>query len=248
MAEPSAETPRSIEIVREWLGKTDWSPERFAPLIEELRRWDWGDRLADHQNAELVLLALWAERDGVTDDIRRRCGELAELAKEVPFDDTLGACGIVDTGSHLKLPLYRTFEPRPDSPFTIWLHRYYNPDSASGRATTVHSHRYSFTSLVLSGGFTNRLYRFEGRDGGDGRLEGGVEFDEDRVVRAGDVYTMHPDAIHLVTDLRPDTKTLILQSEPQFHWSTAFDLETGAVRHIPDLEAAFERFQRSLSE
>ncbi len=243
MNTPPVERP-NVRDPRERLGQTDWSPERFAPVVTTLTGLDWTDRRTAHARAEPIWHGLWSVRDGVVEDIHRRSGQLAEIAAD--FGSDPGALGLTDTGSHLKLPLYRRFEPRPDAPFAIWLHRYYDPESASGRATTVHSHRYSFTSLVLRGGFTNRLFRFEGRDGGDGRLDGAVGFERDQAVQAGDVYTMHPEAIHTVADLQPDTVTLILQSEPQFHWSTAFDLETGEVRHIPDLVAAAERFRASL--
>jgi hypothetical protein len=115
----------------------------------------------------------------------------------------------------------------------VWLHEFKPAhERRPGYASTVHNHRYAFTSTVLSGSYANHRYR--------------VAFDpETLAVTAydslgsdalvpGDSYSMSPDEYHRVDDIEDGTRTLITEFAPSLNASySVAPNDTYVVCHVP---------------
>lgn len=106
---------------------------------------------------------------------------------------------------------------------TVWLHEFKSAcERRSGFATTVHNHRYPFTAIVLSGGYTNLLYEvsFDPRSLHVERCE----VIERRQLGEGLAYSMEPDEFHALDDIQDGTKTLIMEFAAVNAVSFSYDL------------------------
>lgn len=92
----------------------------------------------------------------------------------------------------------------------VWLHEFKPAcERRPGYASTVHNHRYPFTAIALSGGYTNKRYRVAYEEASlrvlDCDLVGSDELVE------GSTYQLQPDEYHSVDDIEDGTQTLIME-------------------------------------
>jgi hypothetical protein len=104
----------------------------------------------------------------------------------------------------------------------IWLHEF-KPASERrpGYAATVHNHRYPFTAIALSGGYTNVQYDivFDAESLRVDRCD--VVGSQD--LTSGQTYSMEPDGYHYVDEIEDGTKTLIMEFPAVASASYSFD-------------------------
>jgi hypothetical protein len=117
----------------------------------------------------------------------------------------------------------------------IWLHEFKPAcERRPGYASTVHNHRYPFTVVTLSGGYTNKRYRVAYE-------ETSLRVTSCDVVRSeellqGSTYSMQPDEYHSVDDIEDGTQTLIMEQAAVTTASYSLELEQRGDRmtkHVP---------------
>jgi len=117
---------------------------------------------------------------------------------------------------------------------SVYLHEYKDPISISpGYATTVHNHRYNFSSLILRGGYRESRYLVARGDDGASSVKSS-ELLTTRVYRSGSVLSIGHEEFHAVRDILPATLTLVVKSQPFKAYSNSFHEELGIWRiHVP---------------
>jgi hypothetical protein len=106
----------------------------------------------------------------------------------------------------------------------LWLHVYKRPSSmVRGYAESAHDHRYSFTSLILRGGYTNSSHQFS---------NGHLSKISDELLLQGSILHMHPAAIHSLSGIQAGTITLVFQQRPAR--TSSFVYRSSERRAIPD--------------
>jgi hypothetical protein len=128
----------------------------------------------------------------------------------------------ITVATHRKWLVAESSEDR----LRIWLHAYHtNRTRSTTYAASVHNHRYSFVSRILTGGFSEE------------RLE--IVSDNSQILdwrslglvarNAGTTYACRFDEVHRLHDVLPDTRTLVVELPPRRQESDVFDLETGRI-------------------
>lgn len=136
-----------------------------------------------------------------------------------------------ETPTHFKWFLGESRQSR----FTLWVHEYKESEGHGGWAESIHDHRYGFTSMILSGGFTQEFYsavpvlvdshaRFEITQTGE------------RQETSGTMYECVPATIHRLSDVAPGTTTLLVKAPASKPFSTSFDSTGSYKRHYPFIE------------
>lgn len=125
----------------------------------------------------------------------------------------------------------------PDDRFSLWLNTY-KPSThrRTGHAEVAHNHRFWFTSLVLSGGFTHATFTADGPT---------LTLSNEITLRAGDSFIVDPAEIHALRDLQDETVTLIVQSRPVRAFSDVY--EGGAVTRYHDLPSSRQALNEQLA-
>jgi hypothetical protein len=117
--------------------------------------------------------------------------------------------------------------------YIVWLHEYkptMPPPVAGSYAASVHNHRYSFVSRVLSGSLSVSEFALD-KSGANPR------FVESRRITAGYVYTLTSDEVHRIDRTDTNTCTLLVQAPAERSCSRVFDLESGSYQEIYDLSS-----------
>lgn len=112
-----------------------------------------------------------------------------------------------------------------------------------GYATTLHNHRYSFASMVLSGGYGQVLSAVD-LPGPGGKSTIRVLASDD--ISSGDIVTVHHSEFHRLTYIGRGTVTLVAKCPAAKDSSVSVDLATMTMsRHVP-VEARFKELMNSL--
>jgi hypothetical protein len=93
--------------------------------------------------------------------------------------------------------------------FALYLHFIYLPDE--DRAP--HDHPFGFLSLIVRGGYTERLYHQLG-----GRQLSKYQRTENRTWRRGTIHTTSKRVAHMIWDLTPGTVTLVVAGRKKRDW------------------------------
>ncbi|GHF37029.1 hypothetical protein [Streptomyces griseosporeus] len=117
----------------------------------------------------------------------------------------------------------------------VWLHVYKPWTSATTNfAASIHDHRYSFVSAVLSGSLRERRWGHAEA----GRIRPGRLFERP----AGSTYRIESTEIHSIEKVCDGTVTLVLQMAATKVYSSVYDPHTLRIKQrIGDLEEAFGR-------
>lgn len=144
-----------------------------------------------------------------------------------------------ETSTHYVWPLHAC-----GNGFSLVINEFKDPlHMTVGYATTLHNHRYSFASLVLSGGYGQVLSDVDmAGPGGNSRIR--VLASDD--ISRGDIVTVHHSEFHRLTYISHGTVTLVAKCPPAKESSTSVNLTTMTMsRHVP-VEARFEKLMKSL--
>jgi hypothetical protein len=194
----------------------------MSALMVDLAALDWDEPGVAHRDAQ----ALFAQIEDP--------GSLLEDARSLPPERTEFDRSAEKT-THFKWFV----ADDPHGRFALWLNEY-KPAShrRTGHAEVAHNHRFWFTSLLLSGGFTNDIYR--------ARSDASLELERSLDLRAGDTFVVDPDEVHALRELRDGTLTLLVQSRPVRSYSDVW--EAGKVTRYHDLPSSRRAFNQRLAE
>lgn len=112
----------------------------------------------------------------------------------------------------------------------VWLHQYKQfalPDKLGSFAASIHNHRYSFGSRVLSGSLTVSHFEF-----GAFLQQKGTE-----AMRTGTAYWLDADQIHRIDGTDSNTCTIVVQAPPRRAFSRVFHPSGRSFDDIYDLES-----------
>lgn len=148
--------------------------------------------------------------------------------------------GARETATHYVWPLISS-----GSGCSVCINEFKDPsEMAAGYATTLHDHRYSFVSMVLSGGYTQIRDAIELRD--RCRVSQIYELGRD-VMTEGDIVVVHHADFHRLEDIRRSTVTLVVKCPAAKDESISIDFVTHKItRHLP-VEARVGRLMQTLS-
>jgi hypothetical protein len=105
--------------------------------------------------------------------------------------------------------------------------------SPTAYASSIHSHRYHFASLLMIGGYTEERFRVE-RSLHDDCAAAGIELLWRRLVSAAEVSQVHAHEFHRLSSIQPGTISLVLKSPPVTKSSESVDPASMAIAtHIP---------------
>jgi hypothetical protein len=127
--------------------------------------------------------------------------------------------------------------------YVVWLHEYKTdklPDAVGSFAASVHNHRYSFVSQVLTGSLVVS----------DFSLDSDQQFPTllgTRTIEARSTYFLSSDEIHRIDATGPSTCTLVIQGPAERPYSRVFDLPSGTFRDMYDLPARLPKLISLLS-
>ncbi len=167
-------------------------------LLEEADLRDWSDLERVHARAAALARTVAADR-----------GALAGLFERVPEDPALwkqSECLSLDD----KIVLY---DGLGSQGFRLRLHL-----STSQNREIPHDHRFALTTLILSGGYLQRIYTTVK----DHPVASIVRWEE-----PGSCYTLHQDAVHS-NIAKAGTALLIVRGPTEKARATGLDLSTGA--------------------
>lgn len=187
----------------------------------------WKNYAADHSTRDLVSYVVEdLKRDSIDHDAAHRY--LCELQRS-DFQSLL--CRSVETTTHLKLSLFTTSHRG----LRVWLH-VYKPwsDNEDRYAASIHNHRYSFASKILSGGYRECTWPVT-----DEQL--GVPIRNS--YRSGDIIEINSDAVHSLEYVEPETVTFIVQFPTNNTFSTVYSPDGSGTKQLYDLESKIERLR-----
>jgi len=145
----------------------------------------------------------------------------------------------VERTSHFKW-----FLGTNSSGLIVWLHDY-KPNQVAGAAGSfagsIHNHRYSFVSRVLSGSLSVSDFAIQDQQGFP-RLSG------IRTIAAGLAYTLTADQIHRVDHTSPFTVTLVIQGPPEKPCSRVYDPATMSFEDMYDLPSLLPKLIDRLAD
>lgn len=128
--------------------------------------------------------------------------------------------------SHETATHYKWFIGAADDwRWQAWLHQYKEPRKAvSGYATTPHTHRYWFSSLIVAGGFQNVVYRVHNSE---------LSIATVQELEVGDSYVISPDWVHSLRNILPGTMTILIRGREKYPFSIEYRNGGELVRHHP---------------
>jgi len=121
--------------------------------------------------------------------------------------------------------------------YVVWLHEYKSdklPDVLGSFAASVHNHRYSFVSQVLTGSLLVSDFSLD-------PIQQFPILSGTRTIQAQSTYFLGSEEIHRLDATAPSTCTLVVQGPPERQYSRVFDLPNGTFRDMYDLPSRFPK-------
>jgi hypothetical protein len=180
------------------------------------------------------LLEKWSSRTGLA--LIREA--MSELLSEAAVVDRIRVTAR-ETSTHYVWPLYLG-----KSGCGLVINEFKDPPHmATGYAKTLHNHRYSFASLVLSGGYKQVRSRVDLAESGQSvRVR---TIGQDDIIRGSIVAVNHQD-FHQLTHISDHTMTLLAKCPAVKESSISVDIDTLRVsRHVP-VEARLVQLRTAL--
>jgi hypothetical protein len=144
-----------------------------------------------------------------------------------------------ETATHYVWPLYVT-----SSGYGLVINEFKDPrQMMAGYANTTHNHRYSFASLVLSGGYKQVRSNVEISELGEPAHVYDIGQDD---ILEGRLLAIGHEEFHRITDVRRRTMTLLVKCPAVKEASISVDVATQrATRHVP-VEARVAQLMNAL--
>jgi hypothetical protein len=127
--------------------------------------------------------------------------------------------------------------------FKVWLHEYKSArlrDGVGSFAASVHNHRYSFVSQVLTGSLTVSEFSL-------GPAQQFPELSRRRTIPARTTYFLSSEQVHRIDAAAPSTCTLVVQGPAERPFSRVFDIENRTFQDMYDLQSRFPELVSVLS-
>jgi hypothetical protein len=119
---------------------------------------------------------------------------------------------------------------------SIWIHEYKPSRLVFGRyADQVHDHGYSFTGVVLRGGYSNEKFTIE-CDTEAGKIQT-THYHGAIAVSKDESLSMKRGEIHRVTNIQDGTVTIVVKSRRYRSYSSVYHLDTGMITNVPSAGA-----------
>jgi hypothetical protein len=121
--------------------------------------------------------------------------------------------------------------------YVVWLHEHKAdklPDAVGSFAASVHNHRYSFVSQVLTGSLLVSDFLLD-------PVQQFPVLSGTRTIRSQSTYFLSSDEIHRIDATAPSTCTLVVQGPPERPYSRVFDLPNGTFHDMYDLPSRFPK-------
>jgi hypothetical protein len=146
-----------------------------------------------------------------------------------------------ETSTHYVWPVFRG-----DNGFCVVINEFKQPEHmTAGYAASLHNHRYSFASLVLSGSYCQVRSTVE--IGSEYEHASAIYDIGQDLASAGTITVITHDVFHRLVDVAPRTITLVAKCPATKNSSLSVDLRTRrASRHIP-VEARVRNLMRALA-
>jgi len=189
-------------------------------IINPLEDFDWTDLTVAHRAIEGLLHELKNNRHWLRE----------EFLNHSPAERFETAMSSREPTTHFKWLIFRD----PRCLFEAWIHEYKGAELLRpGYAIVPHNHVYDFTSLILNGGFKHISYSIS-RDQVDPGLVNDCRVSDEFSITKDQVYTLGSDQIHSLTEIQPQTTTMVINSRSRKPFSEEFNLITRRiVRHYP---------------
>jgi len=173
------------------------------------------------------------------DPVRLNASSLATWLDGLDTEELAILCDrSVERASHFKWFLGDSADG-----YVVWLHEYKTgelPDAVGSFAASVHNHRYSFVSQVLTGSLLVSDFLL------DPARQFPV-FSETRTIPAPSTYFLSSDKIHRIDATEPSTCTLVVQGPPERSYSRVYDLPNETFDDMYDLPTRFPKLISLLS-
>lgn len=163
------------------------------------------------------------------------------LSEWLMCDANVGELGAMarETSTHYVWPLYRGA-----SDYSVVINEFKAPSRmTTGYATTLHNHRYSFISLMMSGGYVQVRsdVEFAARD-----QVSQIRDIHNDTVEEGDIVAIKHDEFHRLGAIEDRTVTLVIKCPAAKRESVSVETSTLRVtRHVP-AEARFAQLMDAL--
>jgi hypothetical protein len=180
------------------------------------------------------IISVWLGRisaEAVRDALRRWLESHADVGRLT--------AGARETSTHYVWPIHLNSRG-----YGIALNEFKDPlDIATGYATILHNHRYSFISVILSGGYTQVRCQVEMLS--PTQATHVRELGEDGVTE-GDIVTINHEEFHRLAGIRSGTVTLVVKCPAIKGESLSVETSTLRVtRHVP-VEARIKNLMAAL--
>lgn len=202
--------------------------DMLIELAATLDSLNWDDMLATSSRLEQLLTRINNSRQALRDAFRsiprERLEDIADLSHE--------------TTTHYKW--YVLGDPKRR--YIVWLHDY-KPESLRrpGYAEVPHNHRYWFTSLILAGGFRHHIYKVV-RNELDPHTYKSIDLIATSSHEKGTIYSIDPETVHSLSELKEPTLTLVVQSRPYKQYSEVFSLHDHKIQHYYAFSSRIDTF------
>jgi hypothetical protein len=168
---------------------------------------------------------------GLLDPDRLELPTLVAWLRGLSGEELTAICArSVERASHFKW-----FLGDSSNGYMVWLHEYKEtqlPDAVGSFAASVHNHRYSFVSQVLTGSLLVSEFSFD-------PIQQFPIFSETITIQARSTYFLSADKIHRIDATAPSTCTLVVQGPPEKTSSRVFDLANKTFSDMRDLPSRF---------
>jgi hypothetical protein len=185
------------------------------------------DRIRQHRGIRDVMHTI----QQLIDPVRLDASSLATWLDGLDRKELAILCArSVERASHFKWFLGDSING-----YVVWLHEYKTsklPDAVGSFAASVHNHRYSFVSQVLTGSLVVSDFLLD-------PVRQFPVLSERRTIRARSTYFLSSEEIHRIDATGPSTCTLVVQGPPERPCSRVFDLPNETFRDMYDLPARF---------
>lgn len=195
----------------------------WSSFLQRLETLDWSsDTEETFRQAAAILQSMASSPGGLLERARAIVEDPEQLARYK---------AIVNFPSKImdKFTLY--VDPRND--FAVRLHRMKNRAGNAGKVPQVHSHDWSFASVILKGAYHESSYRIYSIDTDQSSAE--LRHVEDRTLTAGSINIGMSSTAHRTwNDGEEDCWTLFVRGQIQGGGFKVYDLEQGSFFYNPD--------------
>lgn len=132
-----------------------------------------------------------------------------------------------EVSTHYKWCLFASNE------LSLWINEYKETTTTTSYARSIHNHRYSFASRVITGEIRQRQFVVTHHEG----VLQAIKIEKDFSCAEGQGYGIDMNTVHQIASWAPGTSTLVLKGPMQKSSSTVFDLADFSVRDVKSISS-----------